>query len=616
MSTLPSNALIFRKKFLNSMIALAEGRMRKQKQKNTLGRAIRTKNYLVLFILPLLISLLGSQTAFAQFGVAGDDAPPLPSSFYGEIHISDSPPAAGALVEGYMPGAAGPAVTTAIVNSGGLLVYSVNVPAGDKGTAAEGDAITFKIGGRIVAKAAWHSGTNVALNFHPPQAIPNGPYAGYEDSSIGFNGAAGDWGADGDIYQWDWDLDGTYDAAGQSTSHTWADPGTYTIGFRVTDAQGGEGVQTTTVTVVENGSVPPLPSSFYGEIHIFDNPPAAGDRLEAYLPGASTPDSTAIVNDAGTLVYALNVPAGAAGLATEGETITFKINGRVVATATWHTGTNVPLHIHPPQALTGGTYSAYINTAISFSASANDWGGDAVAYQWDWDNDGAYDETGQSPSHTWATPGSYPVGLKVIDVLGGEGFATTTVTINAYLTTSVNLYPGWNLVSFNLHPLDTATASVLADISGKFNLVYAWDASGGHPGAGNWLKFDPTAPTFVNTLNNIDEKMGFWIYMTAADTLDVTGTAPGNSSIPLYTTVGGWNLVGYPAAVAGTLPNILRDHGVGNDYTVVYAYHVADTADPWKLFDPTFPFSDLTSLTSGWGYWIYVTANQTWIVTY
>ena len=42
---------------------------------------------------------------------------------------------------------------------------------------------------------------------------------------------------------------------------------------------------------------------------------------------------------------------------------------------------------------------------------------------------------------------------------------------------SISLVPGWNLVSFNVHPTDTAIAAVLSSIAGNYNLVYAWDAT-------------------------------------------------------------------------------------------------------------------------------------------
>jgi hypothetical protein len=167
------------------------------------------------------------------------------------------------------------------------------------------------------------------------------------------------------------------------------------------------------------------------------------------------------------------------------------------------------------------------------------------------------------------------------------------------------------LISFNVHPADTSTGTVLADIAGHYSLVYAWDASGAT--IGNWLTYDPVVP-FLASLTNLNEMQGFWILMTQADTLDVSGTPVATSSIPLYDNTGGWNLVGYPAITNRDLPGAIP--AVVNE---IYAYHPGDTLDPWKLFDRDFPIpelNDLTSMTPGWGYWMFVTADSTWNVAY
>jgi hypothetical protein len=180
---------------------------------------------------------------------------------------------------------------------------------------------------------------------------------------------------------------------------------------------------------------------------------------------------------------------------------------------------------------------------------------------------------------------------------------------------SISLVTGWNLVSFNVHPTNTAIATVLSSIAGNYSLVYAWDATGAHSSSGNWMNYDPTAP-FGNTLSSLDEKMGFWINMTAPVTLDVTGSVPTTTNIELWDNAGGWNLVGYPSAENRLLPDALSAHGIGTGFTLVYAYH-ANEADLWKLFDPDASFgNDLLQLTPGWGYWIKVNADNTWSVKY
>lgn len=205
--------------------------------------------------------------------------------------------------------------------------------------------------------------------------------------------------------------------------------------------------------------------------------------------------------------------------------------------------------------------------------------------------------------------GSYEVIATITDT-NYTGSDTETMTISAFH--SISLVPGWNLVSFSLHPASIAVEDVLSSISGNYDLVYAWDATGGHSGSGNWLRADNN-PMTTDTLVNLDETMGFWIHMTVADSLEVVGSVPGTSNISLSTNASGWNLVGYPSAGSGTLPGALTTNS-----TMVYAYHALDSGDPWKLFDRSgAPYAnDLTSLTAGWGYWIYVTSAEIWSIGY
>ena len=175
---------------------------------------------------------------------------------------------------------------------------------------------------------------------------------------------------------------------------------------------------------------------------------------------------------------------------------------------------------------------------------------------------------------------------------------------------SLPLNTGWNLVSFNLHPTSTLIADVLNSAAGQYGLVYAYDPALSNP----WLKYDPAMPASLNSLKNLDEKMGFWIKMNAAQTLAVSGSAPGTSSIAVRS---GWNLVGYPSTLDEELPGALSWYGLAN-FSLAFAYHASDTADPWKKFDPLMPGSlnDLKRLAPGWGYWVKSGAASTWQVEY
>lgn len=171
----------------------------------------------------------------------------------------------------------------------------------------------------------------------------------------------------------------------------------------------------------------------------------------------------------------------------------------------------------------------------------------------------------------------------------------------------------WNLVSFNLRPVSTAITDVLSGLVGTYDLAYAWNGQGQ-----GWLKYD-NIPMSSDTLNTLDETMGFWIHtMSTAQTLSVAGNVPTITQINLSAAGLGWNLIGYPSVASRNLPDALSDHGVGTDFSLVYAYQATDTADPWKLFDRTAPIwsNDLFALSPDLGYWVQVSVTHTLTVTY
>jgi len=219
-----------------------------------------------------------------------------------------------------------------------------------------------------------------------------------------------------------------------------------------------------------------------------------------------------------------------------------------------------------------------------------------------------YDGVGTVPSDT----GVYTVVATITDTNYTASPDTDQLVIRASQT--LTLKPGWNLVSFNLQPYpSTDPEDVLAPIDGEFDQVYAWDAS---VASDNWLLFDDQ-PLSDDNLTEINEKMGFWIHITAVtdQTLVLKGFMPSTTEISLYTESGGWNLVSFPAAASNaSVSNALLS--LAGKYTLVYAWN-AETQE-WVSYDPAAPSyaNDLSSLDPGKGYWIKVTENVTWNVPY
>lgn len=213
---------------------------------------------------------------------------------------------------------------------------------------------------------------------------------------------------------------------------------------------------------------------------------------------------------------------------------------------------------------------------------------------------------------------SYTDGDQIeIEIIGGsQGQATMAIPLHPHfpvpditldgsgkVTLEIPLGLGWNLVSIHIIPDDPTLPKLFSSIDGFYDIVWAYD---GCDGADPWKRFNPNVP-FGNDLISLDCTMGFWIYMNAAATLTVTGTLPAATDIPLCDDANGWNLVGWPASEASTLPGALS--AVDGFYDNVLTY-------PWKRYVPGKPINDLTEMEPGRGYWIHVTGDVVLPVAY
>lgn len=164
----------------------------------------------------------------------------------------------------------------------------------------------------------------------------------------------------------------------------------------------------------------------------------------------------------------------------------------------------------------------------------------------------------------------------------------------------------WNLLSFPIHPPDRAIEAALHSLVGSHGLIYVYDACNA---SDPWKSYDPGAPSYANSLDEIENHQGFWVQMAGDDALEISGSAPGFTSIRLCS---GWNLVGFPSLEAKPLVEALSS--VDGCYDRVYTYEAADLADPWKKFDSNAPSyaNDLYEMEPGRGYWVHTNADCTW----
>ncbi len=85
----------------------------------------------------------------------------------------------------------------------------------------------------------------------------------------------------------------------------------------------------------------------------------------------------------------------------------------------------------PPVAAAGGPYAVDEGTSVQLDASASfDADGTIVAYEWDLDGDGVFDDaTGVTTQVTYPDNGTYVVTVRVTDDAGATATATATVTV-------------------------------------------------------------------------------------------------------------------------------------------------------------------------------------------
>jgi len=160
---------------------------------------------------------------------------------------------------------------------------------------------------------------------------------------------------------------------------------------------------------------------------------------------------------------------------------------------------------------------------------------------------------------------------------------------------SLSLHKGWNLFCLSVQPQHTAITSVLASISGKYNVIWTYCD-------GKWACYEPQMSAFSD-FSDIKSGQGYWIDMKEAAVLHISGNSP-SKSLALRP---GWNLVGYNSATPQKIENVFSS--LAGKITAVWAF----AGGQWKLFDPvTPPFSDLYIIQPAHGYWIRAEESCIW----
>jgi len=214
-------------------------------------------------------------------------------------------------------------------------------------------------------------------------------------------------------------------------------------------------------------------------------------------------------------------------------------------------------------------------------------------------NDGVY---------WWTAPFGIDSPLCLLKVVARDGQGNTgqdlsdsefTIGSPVIIPFSVGLQPGLNLVSIPITPIGSSITAILASIDPWYSSVWTFD-----PATGAWKTWHRGAST--NTLTVLDLKMGFWVEITGSGpvTLTVQGVPPTTTSIDLAR---GYNLVGFPSSQTGVSVGSVK---AATGATMIVGFSASAAPGYTQVL------ADSELLIAGNGYYLYVPAAATWVVTY
>ncbi|MBI5943074.1 MAG: PKD domain-containing protein [Chloroflexi bacterium] len=279
---------------------------------------------------------------------------------------------------------------------------------------------------------------------------------------------------DGDplTYEWDFNNDGVYDdATGVTVNRTFPDDGAYFISVRVTDSFGASDTDTLQVTVnnispfVDIQQVTVSGGLVSGD-GFFTDPGADvwaaavdyGDG-SGMQPLALNPDMTFAFSHAyavgGTFTIQVCVSDDEGASGCDQAQVTVTLN-------------------RPPVAEADGPYFGFEGSNITLNASrSTDPDNNIVFYEWDFDNDGLFDDAvGKRPKFKAVDNGIYIVRVRVTDAGGLSSVDGSTVTVK-------NVPPVITSLTFNSSVrvgvrLNTFAAFADPGLNDTFTAIWKW----------------------------------------------------------------------------------------------------------------------------------------------
>jgi hypothetical protein len=193
------------------------------------------------------------------------------------------------------------------------------------------------------------------------------------------------------------------------------------------------------------------------------------------------------------------------------------------------------------------------------------------------------------------------VRVEAADISGNTGFDTsnglfdiiTPVPPAPVTSYPITLVAGWNLVSFPLIPGTTTTATLMAPLGARVQIVWGYEGVA-------WKSWAPLP--MGGLLTTMRDGLGYWINITAGTpvTLTISGTeilAP-PATPPSYSVVTAWNLIGFKSVTS--LPHAQYLNSVAGNYSQILTYDRVT-----GVYPNIYPVGN-GILSPGIGYWLHM----------
>jgi hypothetical protein len=390
----------------------------------------------------------------------------------------------------------------------------------------------------------------------------------------------------------------------------------------------GPGMYSVYVRASENHTLGAMGSRVYGPtglvtINVVDGPPVADAGPDQTEPQHTlvTFDGSGSTDDVGITNYWWNfTDGGAQSLPGISPSYTFDNEGTFLVTLTvmdtiGQTGSDTMVvnvtDGDPPVADAGVDQQDVPGAIINFDGSNSYDPGHLgepiidgiVNWTWDFVDGGPVQLFGATPSHQFFTSGVYIVTLTVTDQVGLTDTDTMQVTILDTFDIDISeatLSDDWILMSFP-NKIEGDPLTTIVDLGGDtiWDIVSWYDPTDPRP----WKTTATFMPPSLNTFNYVNNTYAFWIHITVYGDgiITIVGDLAIGGEQAVFNLRTGWNLVGYPFAIAQPSANTFGTaFSIGDAMTY-------DSSDPYRV-----RFYDWFSENHepGEGYWIFCFGDE------